>query len=314
MTSDCHPVQRSALLLALVFLFALPAANAKLSPLLWRVSSEASAGQVYLLGSIHFGHDSFYPLPAVIMDAYHRSGSLAVELDLQALDQRRAAALMMTRGRYPPETTLRNELDEATWSRLQQVGAQLGVEVDGFLSLQPWLVAVQLVSLQMLETHYRRELGVDRHFLQLARGRKPIRELETMEQQLAVFAQFSAAEQALFLRQTLQTFERGEVQLERIATAWKAGDRRALESAVLAAFRAGPGSENMFRLVFTERNARMVSAVVDFLARGERVFMVVGVGHVLGEEGIVARLDKAGYRLQRLSPDAASRQPARAEP
>ena len=47
---------------------------------LWKVSDENS--NVYLLGSIHFADESFYPLDSVIVNAFNRSDELAVELDI----------------------------------------------------------------------------------------------------------------------------------------------------------------------------------------------------------------------------------------
>ena len=290
------------LLVAWALAPAVAAVSTAVSPLMWRVSSETSGGQVYLLGSIHFGHESFYPLPAVVMDAYHRADTLAVELDVEAVDRQHAIRLMLAQGRYEPGTTLRDELDPPTWHRLQQVCDDLGVSVEQFLPLKPWLVAVQLVSLQMAQTDYQQALGVDRHFLRLAQPQKPIRELETMEEQLAIFGQFSEREQYVFLKQTLDAHEQGRAHLDLLASGWRGGDRRALEAAVLQAFAGEEAGQRVYRLVFTERNARMASAVVGFLARDERVFMVVGVGHMLGEEGIIARLDRAGYQVRQVSP------------
>ncbi|TQV73442.1 TraB/GumN family protein [Exilibacterium tricleocarpae] len=301
----CWPLTRATAVISLLFVWVLSppvVAATDVSPLLWRVSSQTSAGQVYLLGSIHFGHPSLYPLPPPVMDAYHDAEALAVELDLEAVDPHHAARLMQAQGRYPAGVTLRDTLGPPTWQRLRQVCEDLGVDVERFLQVKPWLVAVQLVSLQMLQTDYRKELGVDRHFLRLARGEKPILELETLEEQLAIFGQFSDREQYVFLKQTLDAHERGQAHLDIIAAGWRAGDREALAATVLAAFDSEDVGARLYRLVFSERNARMASAAVGFLARNERVFMVAGVGHMLGEEGIVARLDRAGYRVEQVSP------------
>src|SRR6266542_6661153 len=55
------------------------------SPLLmWKVSSKTNSG--YVLGSVHLGDKSLYPLPAVIEDAFKSSSVLIVEVDIRNVD------------------------------------------------------------------------------------------------------------------------------------------------------------------------------------------------------------------------------------
>jgi len=55
-------------------------------PLLWRATSPAGQS-IYLFGSIHVGNAELYPLPDFIMDAFHRSDYLAVEFNLNEMDE-----------------------------------------------------------------------------------------------------------------------------------------------------------------------------------------------------------------------------------
>jgi uncharacterized protein YbaP (TraB family) len=50
--------------------------------LFWKAESED--GVAWLLGSLHFGEDAMYPLPAHIIDALAGSEVLVVEVDLAA--------------------------------------------------------------------------------------------------------------------------------------------------------------------------------------------------------------------------------------
>lgn len=291
-----------ALVWLLIFsgiLTASPLSQAASSPLYWQVQGHSSGqGEVIMLGSIHFGHQTLYPLPAPLMAAYERADLLAVEVDMTAVHPQRVAAVMATHGYYPEGQNLRQQIGEWDWQALTAVCEQLGIEVEHFLPLKPWLVALQLVGLQVQETEYSKALGIDQYFLQRARQQKAIYELETIEEQISMFSRFSDDEQILFLRQTLSEYAQGKVFLDEIVRAWQMADQSALEQMVLESFRQEGGTENMFQLVFTERNQRMVAAVEQFLAQGKSVFLVVGVGHMLGEQGLVEELRRRGYTVR----------------
>jgi len=295
--------QAVAALVWLILLTGVIAASSSIqaasAPLYWQVQGpNQGQGEVTLLGSIHFGHQAMYPLPDALMAAYEQADLLAVEVDLTAVHPQRVAAVMATHGYYPEGQNLRQQIGERDWRALEAVSEQLGIGAQHFLPLKPWLVALQLVGLQVQQTEYSKALGVDQYFLQRARQRKTIYELETIEEQISMFSRFSDDEQVLFLRQTLNEYAEGKVFLDEIVQAWQAADQPALEQMVLESFKQEGGTEKMFQLVFTERNQRMVAAVEQFLAQGKSAFLVVGVGHMLGDQGLVAELRRRGYRVQ----------------
>ena len=49
-----------------------------------------------------------------------------------------------------------------------------------------------------------------------------------------------------------------------------------------------------------ERNFRMVDKIEGFLEDDDVCFMVVGAGHLVGENGIINLLAKKGYKISQL--------------
>ena len=47
-----------------------------------------------------------------------------------------------------------------------------------------------------------------------------------------------------------------------------------------------------------ERNAGMADQAVELLESGEICFYIVGAGHMVGETGLVAALERAGYTVE----------------
>jgi hypothetical protein len=61
-----------------------------------------TGGRVFLLGSIHVGNDSIYPLPPAIQKAYDSSDVLVVEVDLRPGHEKQDAARLMNAGSFAP--------------------------------------------------------------------------------------------------------------------------------------------------------------------------------------------------------------------
>lgn len=276
--------------------------QAAADPLLWKVtaSNTNTAATVYLFGSIHFGVEAMYPLPAAVEQAFDQSDYLAVEFNVLELDPVQASQTMKSFGFYDDGGNLKDALDAPTWQQLNAVATELGIPVNSFLPMRPWFAAIQLVSIQLLQARFREDLGVDRHFLLHAARQKPILELESLDSQLNSFVQLTPEADALFLQQTLAEYAQGVSYLNALSEAWQDGDVEQLGSMVFGDIDDSPAAQNIYQQLFVVRNEKMFAAVENYFRDGKRVFLVVGVGHLLGEEGLVAMLKGRGYRVEKL--------------
>lgn len=291
-----------SVLIGLVFLTLMSVSlSVNSAPLLWRLDNPESGARVYLFGALHYGAENFYPLPESVGTAYEQAQILAVELDLGALSPRYVRQVTLRQGHYPEGQQLSETLSPALWDELAQRARSVGLEPAQLMPLKPWLAALQLVNLQVIESEYDQHLGLDRYFLERASGdAKEVHQLETLDQQMALFSSLSPEEQEDFLAQTLSQFDAAPAQLERLAKAWLAGDERALAESILGAFNDQEFSKQLYQEVFVQRNRAMAEVVSDYLEDGEQVFFVVGVGHLLGREGLVALMEERGYSPERL--------------
>ncbi|MBU3070077.1 TraB/GumN family protein [Aestuariicella sp. G3-2] len=272
-------------------------------PLLWQVDAPDSGGRAYLFGSIHFGDESLYPLPEYVEQAFNNSDSLVVELDISAVDQAEAGYQLALRGRLPSGVTLRDRLSEAQWQSLKDISSGLGFSVEAFQRLQPWLVAVQITAAQIRRSGLDESFGIDRYMLKTfkeSRPGQPIIELESFAEQMSLFDELSDNEEASFLQQTLTEFHKAPDSLRAIMAAWKAGDEASLTALINGAFENR--EDKLFQRMFSDRNAMMQEKVSARLGRGERLFVVVGAGHVVGSEGLRGLLEQEGYQVKALHP------------
>src|ERR1017187_3778586 len=84
--------------------------------LMWKVSSASNSA--YLLGSVHLGDKSFYPLPSVIENAFAASSVLIVEVDTRKINPLEAQQLMAASGTYPSGDDLSKHIAPETQTKL----------------------------------------------------------------------------------------------------------------------------------------------------------------------------------------------------
>jgi len=265
---------------------------------LWQAS--VGKGTLYLLGSIHFGTAEMYPLPLVMTSMFKRSETLVVEADVLNVSPLEIAQLLASKAMYQDGTTLRQQLSEKTWQRLEQVAASLGMSVELLDMQKPWFVSMSLTALALKNLGFSEEKGIDIHFLSLARGKKKIVELEGLAWQLGLFEQLTPEEQVLMLEESLNEIEQGKDFFERMLAFWRAGDGAGIQALFDEGMLAEQASERLNQLIMLGRNKSMTEKLVRMAEQGGRYFVVVGAGHLPGDEGIIALLKQRGYQVSQL--------------
>jgi uncharacterized protein len=265
---------------------------------LWEVQSET--GTVYLLGSVHFATKELYPLKKTIQRSYQRSDHLVVEINPDAVSPEKAQVLMMQRGVYSDGETLVSKISEETYA---MVGVQLqksGMPINLFSTFKPWFIALTLTTLEVQRLGYDPAYGIDRHFLDRAKGRKPVLELETIEEQIVPLDILSDQEQESFLLYTLEDLKILEGQMNALMKAWVDGDAAAVESVLSKSMGDRPELGPVYEGVIEDRNRKMLEKIERYLKTDDHYFVVVGAGHLVGKVGLVEQLRRKGYAVRQL--------------
>jgi uncharacterized protein YbaP (TraB family) len=275
-----------------VFSLQLPAAQDRL--LIYRIKTPGA--EMHILGSMHLARADIYPLRQQILDAFEAADSLVVEVDITGERELMIQQQMMLRGTYPPAENLRNHVSAQTWRELERQLPKSGLPMAAAERMKPGLVATLLTVQHMMALGLNPEQGVDRFFLDRARGSKRILELETVEQQIDLLVDFPDAD--LFLRQTLYQLDHLPELLNPMVESWRRGDSAALEKLVFSDELARyPEFSPVLERLFDSRNRAMAGKLVQYLQRGGRYFVVVGAGHLVGTQGIIALLEKQAYKV-----------------
>jgi len=265
----------------------------------WRVSK--GDAQAYLMGSVHFADQSFYPLRDVIEQAYDASTHLVVEVDISSIDHAEFQRLMISRGIYKDGTDLRQVLSEQTWLQLRQRLKTLDIDYDNVKHYKPGVLVLMLTSAHVIRMGFDPDLGIDMYFLKRANADagKQVIELETTEQQLNLFLDMPDAE--LLLKESLYSIDESELLMAEMVRYWKTGDdenmNRLLFEDALVQY---PNFTAIYDELFYKRNESMTKKIVELISNNGVYFIVVGSGHLIGDRGIVSDLKSLGYKVERL--------------
>ncbi len=287
-------------LTVLVFLALLSALSAQAlpnRPPLWHATS--AQGEVYLFGSMHFGRPDMYPLPEAVEDAFRAADRLAVEVDVEAVRPDEMLGLVTQQGMYLDGSTLESHVSAATLDSLNAAAQRYGLPIDVLRLQKPWLVALTLTGVVINQAGFSEAQGVDRYFLQQARGDKPIVELETVESQLAMLANLPTADQEWMLSDLLVNLAETPEYFNLVYDAWSSGNDTAMDDMLNASLRAGSAQSDLYERLITQRNQAMASRIEELVGQGGTPFVVIGAGHLVGDVSIVELLRRRGYRVKR---------------
>ena len=262
--------------------------------------AERGAAVIYLLGSIHLGDDAMYPLRSSIESTFAQTDALVVELDITAIDPLRMTRWMAANGQYPPGESLRDHLQPQTWQRLSAYLQKQSLPIEAMQRYKAGILVNMLTMMQLTQTGLSSALGLDQHFLLAAHAdKKSIIELETAEDQLALLASMPNSD--ALINQTLDEIEDIGSARDELFDAWRTGDSAQLEKEINKELRGdNAASREFFARIFTRRNQAMTTRIAAESNTHRHLFVVVGAGHLLGSDGVVALLRRQGFKIEQL--------------
>jgi uncharacterized protein YbaP (TraB family) len=142
--------------------------------------------------------------------------------------------------------------------------------------------------------------GIDRYFLEKAAERKKILELESLEYQFKLFSALSGKDQESFLLYIVKDIKVLEQELDKLVKAWTTGDEKGIESIMTRSIKEDKRLIPIYEKLVVERNRKMVSKIEEYLKEKETFFVIVGAGHLVGNQGIIKLLKGKGFLLEQL--------------
>jgi len=262
----------------------------------WR--AQVGASMLHLLGSVHVARPDLYPLDARIEESFAASDVLVLELALDESAQVAAARRMMELGQLEPGKRLSDVVSPEIWQLLVDTQARHGQSMFGLRGFRPWFVSLTLTTQALEREGFSAEHGIDEHFRRAAAGHKRIEALETVDGQLALFASLSSQAEEQLLRQTLEELDAYGGELDAAFRLWSNGDASGIDRLLVTSMQSE--YPDLFQRLFIDRNKAMTEQLLELAKVPGRYFVVVGAGHLVGNQGILALLAARGFASQQL--------------
>jgi uncharacterized protein YbaP (TraB family) len=250
--------------------------------------------RVYLLGSVHVLKPTDSDLPPEALHAYAAARALVMEIDLNSVN---TAALLGSSNLevLPAGQTLETVLGPEVFGQFAAHVRTLGLDPGNFSSFQPWFAAVAMQQAELTQQGFAVDAGVDEQLAQRAAAdHKPIIGLETVDQQLGIFAHLSMQQQRRFLLYMLEDADDTIHSADAVVSAWRTGDVQTLERLLSESSEQYP---ELFRMLTTDRNRHWLPTILGLLHEQNDYLVIVGALHLVGQDGLVYLLQQAGYQV-----------------
>jgi uncharacterized protein YbaP (TraB family) len=260
--------------------------------LLWEVSGNGLSAPSYLFGTFHLLCSNDIHFSNSLKLALKNVAEVYLELDLDDPSVMQSGLMLMNMNNgkkikdlYTPEEY--KKLEDFFKDSLQIPLTLFQYIKPAFLEsmLYPKMMPCKTIS------------GVDEELMKLAKeDKKEIRGLETMAFQASVFDSIPYEEQAKELLKTIDSMDTYKHLFDTMIMVYKSQHLKEIDELFS---KSESGMEDHKDILLNNRNANWVKQLKDIMKK-ERVFVAVGAGHLVGEQGLIALLRKEGYAVRPL--------------
>lgn len=279
---------------ALALAAALAGGCARAEPPVWVVSDKDS--ELVLFGSVHVLPADVDWASPVLERTLKSADDLWFELPVDPAVAEESSRTALRLGLLPQGQSLSKLLKPEDAQRMARVAQAYEVDPAMLEAFQPWLAEMALAGAAFRRAKASDENGVEEAVSAAAPASAQRRAFETPAEQIGFFVGAPMPEQIASLNQTVREMEHEPDEFVLLVQAWASGDLEAIDRQALAPLRRV--APTLFRRLVTERNARW-AATLDARLKGRgRTVVVVGVGHLIGPEGLPERLRALGYSVK----------------
>lgn len=280
-------------LIALLLFAASVAAEAGSS--VWKAHSKDS--YFYIGGTCHLLRASDFPLPVEFDRAYGDSQIVFFETDIEKAKDPGIQPLVMSKAALK-DKTLEDVLSPKVYRELSEACANAGLPLAALNGFKPAMAVVMLSVMELQKIGISQD-GVDAHFFEKSKkDGKEVQELETIEEQLDYVFSLGEGNEDEFVSRSIRDLKEVKEKMAEILDAWKKGDRSGLANAFVEDMKKD--YPKLYQTLLVDRNRKWMPRIEALFKTEKRAFVLVGVGHLVGDDGILAALEKKGFRVEKV--------------
>lgn len=258
--------------------------------LIWEVSGNGLEKPSYLFGTIHVICPDDFFIPEHLPEKLKSCEQLFLEIDMSdpGLMQKMQAGMINPQMKNIKADLSAEDLKVVDESLVKAMGA--GIDQMGIL--KPWALSTMLSIKLGLDCQQPAQYETE--VMKLANANEmPLKALETVEDQLAMFDKIPYEEQLQLLVDGAKDVEGNKLLFKKMVETYKAQDIDALYKFILEQ----DEMEDFGEFLLDKRNENWIPIITK--AMGEKPsFIAVGAGHLGGEKGVISLLKAKGYTVE----------------
>lgn len=272
-------------------------------PFLWKVEKGGKT-TAYLFGTMHIPSPELSILPPVVVSTLNNSDAIYTEIDMNFMNQLTITTLMLRKDGKPLKEILSKALYRRTENYLKTISPVLTLEP--FNQMKIWSLSA---TIGLLENQLK-NMGLraidDIIFSYGKEHNKRVGGVESIEEQVGYFNNFTLSEQILMLESTLDYLETHSHYTERMKQLYLAGDGSKLIAFTNEQFQDKKYlklEEKFMKILLYQRNRVMAQRIDKLLKKypKEQQLFAFGVMHFLDKKSVISNLEKMGYQVSRVN-------------
>jgi hypothetical protein len=261
----------------------------------WKVRKGNSV--MYVGGTFHLLRQSDFPLPVEFDRAYKESDILVLETDLGEFKDPSMQQKLMSKAIYTDGSTIDQHLSPKTYKLLSEYCASNGLPLEMLKKFKPSIIAMMMEVLELTKMNVTMD-GVDMTYYQSAKqDMKAVEGLETVDEQIDYVVEMGQGDEDAFVANTIKELKTIKQGYESMIGAWKKGDVKKLNDLMVAEIKKSP---RLYKRLLTDRNQNWLTRIDAYQQTPEKEFILVGVAHLVGPDGILESLKRKGYKVEKL--------------
>ena len=262
----------------------------------WKAQKGESV--IYIGGTFHILRQSDFPLPTEFEKAYAASDALVFETDIGKLNAESTQQKLMANAVYADGSTVDKHLSAETYTLLSRYCAANSIPLFQLKQFKPSIIAATMIFIELSKFGAAND-GVDMFFYKAAKkGRKAIEGLETVDEQINFIVAMGQGNEDDFMTYTIKDLNAIKQDYEAMVDAWKKGNEEKLYQLTVSEIKIKmPG---LYKSLIADRNEKWLPKIETLFENQKCEFVLVGMGHLVGPEGILETLRQKGCKVEKL--------------
>lgn len=278
----------------MLVLFACTGAGAESS--VWKAQKGGSV--LYLGGTCHVLREKDFPLPQEFDRAYRAAQVVVFETDLGTLQNPATQQRFLAKAMYSDGSTVDKHLSPKAYAALSAFSEANGLPLSTFGQFKPSMIVTTLTLMELLKMGVTQQ-GVDNvYYARAIADKKAVDGLETADQQIDYVVSMADGNEDAFVAYSIEDMKNMREQFGLLVGAWRAGDAAKLDELMSGEIKAR--QPQLYKRLIVERNKNWLPVIEGYQKLHQTRFVLVGVAHLVGPDGIIEALRQKGYTVEKL--------------